>query len=219
MVEMMLTDLPPKAAQRGELRGWADSLDTVDDPVGAYAYGYLALHDADAAKDLGRASKLLSEAINHLGRAVRQGHTKAYFFLLQACLNLHNVERQAGNTARAVRASQLLSDNIENMPANVPAQYPRMLAERLEQLIRDREAGDQPHPQAAFLRTTMRRLHEAASQRGDTTPAFRDARLLGRSGAGDVGLSVRRVSRNDVRRVSKTESGVLRRLVHAERRQ
>ena len=167
LVEHSLADLPRDEKQRNEVLLWAEALREVDDPVGSHAFGCMAIQEADGMKNPAAAAKVLIQAASYLKRALREGHPQSYSVLLQAYVNLHNVQWQGGDRVQAERTRRSLFDTIDSMPEDVPTKDARVLAEKLHRLMQEGERKGKPHPQAAFLVTVMQRLHTVAAKRGD----------------------------------------------------
>ena len=167
LVEHTLAVLPINKLLSRDLRQWLVTLDKAQDPLAPYARGRVLLQEAEAATNPRTITKALTQALEELKKCADHGYDRAWFLLLQGLVNLHNVQQQAGNDTQATETSRMLFEKIDALPITTPAADLRLLAQRLEQILAQRNSKGKPHPQAEFITQVMQRLHTVASTRGD----------------------------------------------------
>ncbi|MDB6139757.1 MAG: serine/threonine protein kinase [Verrucomicrobiaceae bacterium] len=167
LVTEELANIPGQGPELSELRGRAEQLLALHDPLGTHALGCITLQEAGKAADLTTATKTLVQAADLLKHSLKAQHAESYFFLIQTYVNLHNVRVQNGARPEAEQTRRTLLGEIASTPAIVPAKDPRHLAQQLEGLLNDRAASGRRHSQADFLQSVINRLYAVAAERGD----------------------------------------------------
>ncbi len=165
LVSEAMLSFPGEPARRQKLSGQARKLAEAGDPLGTQALGCLALHKADESTDLTTATRSLIEAVDDFQEALKKGHAAAGVFLLQSYVKLHNVQQEDEDPRQAELTRRALMDAIDRLPAAVPAQDLRKLAEQLQGQVDQGAAKGRPHPQAAFLHKVAQRLLTAVAER------------------------------------------------------
>jgi len=164
-VERMLQATPRDATSRNALRAQAQKLQAQGDALGDHALGYLAVREAEAAPRLADSATLLAKAIPLLKKAAAASEPNAAFYLIQAYLNWHNIELQAGHPRKAETVDRELMDALAQLHGEVPAEELGHLGKEIAKTLESRDKQGHPHPQAAYMRKVAEKLQALSTDR------------------------------------------------------
>ena len=159
----------PTGSKREEMQAWASTLSESNDPIGQYGLGVLELEEGQEAKDPNAAAETLSQAVGHLQSAMQAGHHESFPFLLDSYILLHGAQAQSSKKGEAPKTRATLYKTIDTMPQDVPAEVPRLLAQKWEHIVKDRSAHGRALAHDNILRYMVFRLYSASATRGDPT--------------------------------------------------